>query len=87
MEGHDFGVERRQLAIGGQLLDLRTPGGVVTDVLVPLHGRHQATTPPRPWSRSRLSWVRTRALWGPGPTSPLGARGLDPDTVRAWSPR
>ena len=40
--GRDFGVERRRQAVGGQVLDLRTPGGVVTDVLVPLHGRHQA---------------------------------------------
>jgi dihydrofolate synthase/folylpolyglutamate synthase len=42
VEGRDFGVERRRQAIGGQLLDLRTPGGTVPDVLVPLHGRHQA---------------------------------------------
>jgi dihydrofolate synthase/folylpolyglutamate synthase len=40
--GRDFGVERRRLAVGGQVLDLRTPTGTVADVLVPLHGRHQA---------------------------------------------
>src|SRR4029453_15482797 len=40
--GRDFGVERRRQAVGGQLLDLRPPTRVVPDVLVPLHGRHQA---------------------------------------------
>jgi dihydrofolate synthase / folylpolyglutamate synthase len=40
--GRDFEVERRRQAIGGQVLDLRTPTGTITDILVPLHGRHQA---------------------------------------------
>jgi dihydrofolate synthase/folylpolyglutamate synthase len=42
LAGRDFAVERRRLAYGGQLLDLRTPAGGVQDVLLPLHGRHQA---------------------------------------------
>jgi dihydrofolate synthase / folylpolyglutamate synthase len=37
-----FGVESRRLAHRGQVLDLRTPVGMVRDVFVPLHGRHQA---------------------------------------------
>ncbi len=41
-EGRDFGVESRSLAVGGQLLSLRTRGGLYTDVLLPLHGAHQA---------------------------------------------
>jgi dihydrofolate synthase/folylpolyglutamate synthase len=41
-EGHDLEVVQRQVAVGGQLLDLRTPGGLYTDVLLPLHGAHQA---------------------------------------------
>ncbi|MCI2240045.1 bifunctional folylpolyglutamate synthase/dihydrofolate synthase [Paenibacillus sp. TRM 82003] len=42
-EGADFGVESRSLAVGGQLLSLRTRGGLYTDVLLPLHGAHQAS--------------------------------------------
>ncbi|MBB2901806.1 dihydrofolate synthase/folylpolyglutamate synthase [Kineococcus radiotolerans] len=41
-EGVDFGVEERALAVGGQLVSLRTRGGTYTDVLLPLHGVHQA---------------------------------------------
>ncbi|WP_432494215.1 bifunctional folylpolyglutamate synthase/dihydrofolate synthase [Kineococcus gypseus] len=41
-EGVDFGVQERSLAVGGQLLTLRTRGGTYTDVLLPLHGSHQA---------------------------------------------
>lgn len=41
-EGVDLEVVGRRLAVGGQLLTLRTTGGVYTDVLVPLHGEHQA---------------------------------------------
>lgn len=41
-EGFDLEVVARRVAVGGQLVDLRTPGGLYTDVLVPLHGAHQA---------------------------------------------
>ena len=41
-EGIDLEVTGRTLAVGGQLLDLRTPGGLYTDVFLPLHGAHQA---------------------------------------------
>ncbi len=38
----DLEVVGRTLAVGGQLLDLRTPGGLYTEVFLPLHGAHQA---------------------------------------------
>ncbi|GAB4084908.1 folylpolyglutamate synthase/dihydrofolate synthase family protein [Myceligenerans cantabricum] len=41
-EGIDLEVAGRQLAVGGQLVALRTPAGLYTDVFVPLHGAHQA---------------------------------------------
>ncbi|MGI4894126.1 MAG: bifunctional folylpolyglutamate synthase/dihydrofolate synthase, partial [Janthinobacterium lividum] len=41
-DGFDFGVEERSLAVGGQLVSLRTRGGTYTDILLPLHGAHQA---------------------------------------------
>ena len=37
----DFGCEANQLAHGGRLLDLRTPGAAYGDVFLPLHGAHQ----------------------------------------------
>ncbi|WP_341360538.1 folylpolyglutamate synthase/dihydrofolate synthase family protein [Georgenia sp. M64] len=41
-EGAELAVLDRQVAVGGQLVTLRTPAGVYEDVFVPLHGRHQA---------------------------------------------
>lgn len=37
----DFGAEANATAVGGRLLDLRTPSGVYTDVFLSLHGEHQ----------------------------------------------
>jgi len=37
----DFGVDRNLAAVGGRLVDLRTPNGLVPEVFVPLYGRHQ----------------------------------------------
>ena len=68
LEGRDFGLERRRQALGGQLLDLRIPGGAVADVFLPLHGRHQADN-----AAGALAAVEAF----------LGGRALDPDTVRA----
>ncbi len=39
--GRDFGCASNQLAVGGRLVTLWTPGGRYEDVLVPLHGAHQ----------------------------------------------
>ncbi|WP_159792428.1 bifunctional folylpolyglutamate synthase/dihydrofolate synthase [Puerhibacterium puerhi] len=41
-EGVELEVAGRQLAVGGQMVDLRTPAGLYTGVFVPLHGEHQA---------------------------------------------
>jgi dihydrofolate synthase/folylpolyglutamate synthase len=41
VRGDDFDVLDNQLALGGRLLDLRTPTTVYPDVFVPMHGRHQ----------------------------------------------
>jgi dihydrofolate synthase/folylpolyglutamate synthase len=42
MQGLRFGVVRRSLAFGGQLLTLHGLGGEYDDVFLPLHGAHQA---------------------------------------------
>jgi dihydrofolate synthase/folylpolyglutamate synthase len=39
--GEDFGAEENLLAVGGRLLDLRTPSGVTEEVFLPLHGAYQ----------------------------------------------
>ena len=40
--GDDFDVAENQLALGGRMVDLRTPTTIYPEVFVPLHGRHQA---------------------------------------------
>lgn len=37
----DFGLEENVLAVGGRLLDIRTPGGVLEQVFLSAHGAHQ----------------------------------------------
>ena len=39
--GEDFDVLENNLAVGGRVLDIRTPTTVYTEVYVPLNGRHQ----------------------------------------------
>jgi len=41
VRGDDFDVLENQLALGGRMVDLRTPTTYYPDVFVPLHGRHQ----------------------------------------------
>jgi dihydrofolate synthase / folylpolyglutamate synthase len=41
VRGEEFDCTENRLAVGGRLVDLRTPGGSYDDVLVPLHGPHQ----------------------------------------------
>lgn len=72
-EGMEFGVIRREVAIGGQLMTLRGLGGEeYEDVFVPLHGAHQA-------QNAALALAAVEAFFGIG-----GARGgqLDVDKVR-----
>jgi dihydrofolate synthase/folylpolyglutamate synthase len=41
-QGLEFGVEHRDVAVGGQMVSLQGLGGVYTDIFLPLHGAHQA---------------------------------------------
>lgn len=41
--GHEIVVERSARAVGGTVVDVRTPLANYTDLFVPLHGAHQAT--------------------------------------------
>ncbi|PZR55345.1 dihydrofolate synthase [Xylanimonas oleitrophica] len=41
-EGYELEVAGRQVAVGGQVLDLQTPAGLYSGIFLPLHGEHQA---------------------------------------------
>jgi dihydrofolate synthase / folylpolyglutamate synthase len=41
-EGVEFGVESRQVAVGGQIVTVQGIAGRYPDLMVPLHGAHQA---------------------------------------------
>ncbi len=68
-EGVELEVADRQVAVGGQLLALRTVGGLYTDVFLPLHGPHQA-------HNALLALAATEALL-------RGGGALDGDVVEA----
>lgn len=70
-ENSEFAVRSRQLAIGGQLLELQGLGGVYSDIFLPLHGEHQA-------HNAVLALAAVEAFFGAGVE-----RQLDVDTVRA----
>jgi dihydrofolate synthase / folylpolyglutamate synthase len=82
LEGRDFGVERRRQAVGGQVVDLRTPAGTVTEVLVPLHGRYQADNAAGALAAAEAFLGGSEGSGEPQGGAPAG-RALDGDTVRA----
>ena len=59
----DFACVENRLAVGGRLLDLRTPGASYDEVFLSLHGPHQGRTRPWRWRPRRRSsvgrWSRT----------------------------
>lgn len=70
-EGSEFAVVSRQVAIGGQLLDLQGLGGTYPEIFLPLHGEHQA-------HNAAVALAAVEAFFGAG-----ASRQLDIDTVRA----
>src|ERR1700720_2818472 len=69
-EDSEFAVRRRQVAVGGQLLELQGLGGVYSDIFLPLHGEHQA-------HNAVVALAAVEAFFGAG-----AARQLDIDAVR-----
>jgi dihydrofolate synthase/folylpolyglutamate synthase len=65
-EGLQIAVVNRQVAVGGQVLTLQTPTATYQDVMLPLHGEHQAHN-----ALLALTAVETF----------LGGRALDGDLV------
>lgn len=70
-EDSEFAVLGRQVAVGGQVLQLQGLGGVYSDVFLPLHGEHQA-------HNAAVALAAVEAFFGAG-----ADRQLDVDTVRA----
>ena len=70
-QGMEFGVLRRDKAVGGQLLKLQGLGGAYDDVFLPLHGEHQA-------GNAAVALAAAEALLGVGAN-----RQLDVDAVRS----
>ncbi|KAA0083406.1 bifunctional folylpolyglutamate synthase/dihydrofolate synthase [Mycolicibacterium sp. P9-64] len=70
-EDSEFAVRRREVAVGGQLLELQGLGGIYTDIFLPLHGEHQA-------HNAVLALAAVEAFFGAGTQSQL-----DVDAVRA----
>ncbi|MBB0243430.1 dihydrofolate synthase [Streptomyces alkaliphilus] len=71
-EGMEFGVLSREVAVGGQLLTLRGPGGDYPDIFLPLHGAHMA-------HNAAVALAAVEAFFGIGTTH---ARTLDQEVVR-----
>jgi dihydrofolate synthase/folylpolyglutamate synthase len=69
-ENSEFALLRRQIAIGGQLLELQGLGGVYPEVFLPLHGEHQA-------HNALIALAAVEAFFGAG-----ADRQLDVDAVR-----
>ncbi|WP_019969803.1 folylpolyglutamate synthase/dihydrofolate synthase family protein [Mycobacterium sp. 141] len=70
-ENSEFAVLGRQVAIGGQMLELQGLGGVYPDIFLPLHGEHQA-------HNAAVALAAVEAFFGAG-----ADRQLDVDAVRA----
>ena len=67
--GVEFGVESRSVAVGGQLVTIQGLAGRYPDLLLPLHGAHQA-------ENAAVAVAALEAFFGGG------ARELDIDVVR-----
>ncbi|MGO4443672.1 folylpolyglutamate synthase/dihydrofolate synthase family protein [Mycobacterium sp. 2YAF39] len=70
-EDSEFAVLGRQIAVGGQLLELQGLGGTYPEIFLPLHGEHQA-------HNAVVALAAVEAFFGAG-----AQRQLDIDTVRA----
>jgi dihydrofolate synthase/folylpolyglutamate synthase len=77
-EGEELGVVGRELAVGGQLLDLRTHAGLYTGIYLPLYGEHQA-------HNALLALAATEALLTGGDHT-LGAGVVEAGFAAADSP-
>ena len=78
VEGADFGVLEREVAVGGQMVSLRGLAGDHPDLVLNLHGEHQA-------SNAALATAAVEAFLGGG-EQPLGEEVLAAGLAGATSP-
>jgi dihydrofolate synthase/folylpolyglutamate synthase len=64
--GRDFGCRANELAVGGRLVELETPGGSYPDLYLPLHGAHQG-------DNAALALAMAEAFFG----APLAAETVE----------
>jgi dihydrofolate synthase / folylpolyglutamate synthase len=57
VRGDDFDVDRELPAVGGRLLDVRTPAAELPELFLPLYGRHQA-------DNAAIALTATEAFFG-----------------------
>ncbi|MFF5234241.1 bifunctional folylpolyglutamate synthase/dihydrofolate synthase [Dactylosporangium sp. NPDC000521] len=69
-EGREFGVVRRDLAVGGQVLTLQGLSGTYEGIFLPLHGEHQA-------QNAAIALAAVESFLGAG-----NERALSADAVR-----
>ncbi len=72
LQDRDFGVVDRRLAIGGQIIGIRGLGGYYDEIVLPLHGAHQA-------NNAALAFAAVEAFFGVG----VDGRELDSELVAA----
>ncbi len=78
-EGIEFGVAAREIAVGGQLLSLQGLGGRYDDLLLPLHGFHQARN-------AACALAAVEAFLGAGPDRLLHIEAVRAGFAAADSP-
>jgi dihydrofolate synthase/folylpolyglutamate synthase len=73
VRGEDFAAETNATAVGGRVLDVRTPAGILDQLFVPAHGEHQG-------ENAVLAVAAVEAFF---------ARALDPEVAQAglWKVR
>jgi dihydrofolate synthase/folylpolyglutamate synthase len=78
-EGLDFGVRSRQVAIGGQMLELQGLAGSYDEVFLPLYGEHQA-------SNAACALAAVEAFVGATERGPLDADAVQSAFAAVRSP-
>ena len=78
-EGTEFGVLRRAVAVGGQVLTIQGLGGVYEEVFIPLHGAHQA-------QNAAVALAAVEAFLGAGTKRQLDVEAVREGFATASSP-
>lgn len=78
-EGIEFGVESREVAVGGQLLTIQGLHGRYEEIFLPLHGSHQA-------GNAAIALATIEAFLGGADGQPLSVESVRSGFARVTSP-